>query len=387
MHPHPDRRRFSSGLVLRGFKSLARDHGPSSFQYDNSIQELYTLENINWKRDHWDRLRSNLLPLIEQQLITLSQFLEPNHLQKEPEFTFNLIVGVQSQLVQTFDQIRSAILILWPKLPEELQSNRINDQEFKELKRFRVRGLHRMITEEVLPEFNKLFRCSYHLITGTQARSSLQHKRITIFTSSSRNAIKRTIVWLERSECEFLVQNYWQKDPLNCNERLEQLSILITRGAFDPQEPNGQVLNKRAMGLAKSIIPIIKLSRLFFKNLARWASKQTQLPLFTGMRSDQLETLSKTHEAVADCLNKFTSFLSKVVTDNRRACSGDFANNLTTLKAHYEAVLFLVSFYLIPLIPDTDRSRAYDHFQDLFRPWSHQFSLAVVNLLDASKLI
>jgi hypothetical protein len=200
MHLHPDRkwsstayhpeqtnicswtpRRLSPGLVLRGFKSLVRDHGPSSFPYESSI---LTLETIERKRDHLDRLRLNLLPLLEHQLITLSQLLEPTHLRKEPEFTFNFILGVQAQLVQTFDQIRIALRILCPEPPEDVESNRLNDQHFREFKVFRVRGLHRMIIEEVLPELNKLFRCSYHLINGTHMRSSLESKRIILFTSS-----------------------------------------------------------------------------------------------------------------------------------------------------------------------------------------------------------
>jgi hypothetical protein len=57
-------------------------------------------------------------------------------------------------------------------------------------------------------------------------------------------------------------------------------------------------INKNAIPLTQALLPIIKLSRLFFKMLARDGLNKAPLKSFTDMNSYQLATLSQLPELI-----------------------------------------------------------------------------------------
>ncbi|KAH9452637.1 hypothetical protein Pst134EB_016591 [Puccinia striiformis f. sp. tritici] len=210
--------------------------------------------------------------------IPLSRQPNPINLSGEPLSTLQSILMIQSQLDHTLNQFPSALQRIG-RVMSTLRSGRTNDQYLKEFKYFRGGGLFYLYTSRVIKELVKLFKQSYRLIrqmglsferNHDPTRIDATRQLILEHTSSACKEIDSAIEWLEGSEFD-LVQWDWPSEICNINEQLEDLMYLINHASLDQADskPTNELLNQRNMRLAKTIPPIVKLSRLFLEKLSR----------------------------------------------------------------------------------------------------------------------
>ncbi|KAI7936333.1 hypothetical protein MJO29_015636 [Puccinia striiformis f. sp. tritici] len=391
-------------LVIEGFNTLITMYDPDSSSQEDiagpypMILEVISSETIESKKQNRNPLRYQILPLLQHQITSLSLSLEPARLWKEPVSTFELILGLQSQFNQFLDLLQSALESLCAVIYSS-DSGRTNDHDLKELKYYRGEGLHTLITHRMLRTLIVLFKESQNLIKQMTFEADdppplieLNRKSIIEHTSATSEGIQSTIEWLDGSELD-LVQWDWPRELYIIDEQLVQFTkhisgdmLLLNEGA--PTATNNSTV-EGYMALAKSILPIIKLSRLFLKKLSRRGMNKEQLPLFTRMRSDQLGTLARLAETIRQDFEGFVWVFKDPRTiagatrgDTTRAKHSIVETN-GILDGHFTSALLLMTMYLIPLIPDdTERLTIQTHYKTWFADWYVHFRLALHNLED-----
>ncbi|POW21203.1 hypothetical protein PSHT_02660 [Puccinia striiformis] len=271
------------GLTGRNFArsdastaSIPQHHG-GIFGHQGDRQDP-SIEAAELNKDLRNRVHSNLFPILRHQIIIASRALDPINLSGEPLSTLQSILMIQSQLDHTLNQFPSALQRIG-RVMSTLRSGRTNDQYLKEFKYFRGGGLFYLYTSRVIKELVKLFKQSYRLIrqmglsferNHDPTRIDATRQLILEHTSSACKEIDSAIEWLEGSEFD-LVQWDWPSEICNINEQLEDLMYLINHASLDQADskPTNELLNQRNMRLAKTIPPIVKLSRLFLEKLSR----------------------------------------------------------------------------------------------------------------------
>ncbi|KAI7936335.1 hypothetical protein MJO29_015638 [Puccinia striiformis f. sp. tritici] len=218
---------------------------------------------------------------------------------------------------------------------------------------------------------------------------------IIAYTSSTCEGIESIIKWLDGSEFD-LIQWNWPTGIQNIEDQLKQLMILISNRPPSEDEENLVELPMEALGgeileVAKSIPPIIKLSRLFFNKLSKPEFHRKQLPISTGMRSDQLEKLDTLTTTIREDLDRFldglkTSHLTRAVTRQDREITVKAIVQITgSLDEHFNAALFLIFMYFVPVIPDdTKRLSIQNNFRTWFVVWYDHLRLALHYLEEAT---
>jgi hypothetical protein len=140
--------------------------------------------------------------------------------------------------------------------------------------------------------------------------------------------------------------------------------------------------NKPVIQIAKSLLTIIKLSRLLFGKILICCKKW--LPFFTGMPSKQLQSSKEFPEKAFSCLCDLWRHL-KVESAPDHPWP-NFAGTAQLLKAGFNSPLLIILLQVIPLISDTDSIPGQDSFKSWFSTWCTQFSLAIENLNDKIEL-
>ncbi|KAI9614233.1 hypothetical protein H4Q26_009374 [Puccinia striiformis f. sp. tritici PST-130] len=263
--------------VIKAFKILISKYNPSGAQdpFDRRV-ESDPLEQVEEKEGSLHQLRFDFLPLLDDQIVSLLRSLDLTRLRKEPMLALELISDIQSELDQTLDSIQYAISITCPK-PHASSSDRLNDQHLKDFKLFRVDGLHHMFITNVMESVIPMFRLSYRLLQQLKlstkeykyaTRINRTKKSIVEHGTSSCNEIQSTLGWVEDSEFD-TIRFGWPDQADLIDDQLEQISRLINQEPHYVEEYFREVtLSKQVMELAKSIVPIVKLSRLFLNKLS-----------------------------------------------------------------------------------------------------------------------
>ncbi|KAI9601060.1 hypothetical protein H4Q26_000858 [Puccinia striiformis f. sp. tritici PST-130] len=151
-----ERHQEQADLVVDGFKGLLSKYDPYSDSLNDRRRTRVHREKAHISRPEFEkvlfnRLHSNLVPLLGQQIANLSRSLNPTHFQNYLVLTFQLILEVQSKLHQTLNQIESAIETICAHRTT-IRSRRVNDQNLQHFKLFRLDGLCRDYTEGLMPE-------------------------------------------------------------------------------------------------------------------------------------------------------------------------------------------------------------------------------------------
>ncbi|KAI9606259.1 hypothetical protein KEM48_001968 [Puccinia striiformis f. sp. tritici PST-130] len=156
--------------------------------------------------------------------------------------------------------------------------------------------------------------------------------------------------WLNDSELR-IVQCEWPNEKDKINERLEVVSNLINQIAFslemneqtasessdneppasdassiDPLASESSFIeppNEALLDLAKLLIPIIKISRLFFQKLSTRGMDRKQFPKFTQMCSHELNTMAISPQRVADELAKIVQTSGTLIGHTQEQLSED----------------------------------------------------------------
>ncbi|KAA1103046.1 hypothetical protein PGT21_005023 [Puccinia graminis f. sp. tritici] len=198
--------------------------------------------------------------------------------------------------------------------------------------------------------------------------------------------IERAINCLEGSEFD-VVQVDWRykfnQSVINGHLR-ELLRRINPTTPLDEQNsmPGPQTLSEPVVNLTKSVLPVIKLCRLFFNKLSERGMNRKRLPLFTKMCSYQLDLISRLAGDIAGKLDRILSILRAADTILDEHTIRSLTKTVKALETHFETPFLLILLHFLPIIPDTVGNPVQNYFKEWFAIWNTQFTLAIKNLLD-----
>ncbi|KAH9441370.1 hypothetical protein MJO28_015623 [Puccinia striiformis f. sp. tritici] len=233
-----------------------------------------------------------------------------------------------------------------------------------------------------------LFVCNTNFSAPVeQTNFWLTGKREINHADSVLETIDRVIRWLKGSELD-LIQHGWPRSTRSMADITAQIFGLIypTTAPKDARKYPYPISNA-VIHLGKSILPILKLSRIFINKLTKRGMNTNRLPLFTRMRTDQLVSLAGLPGELGKVLSDILSCLQGACTTARSlATIGSTLTRLARkLQECFEYPLVLITEYFIPLIPDPD-DQDRNYFTSWFATWPTELELAVCNLTNAAQI-
>ncbi|POW07424.1 hypothetical protein PSHT_09948 [Puccinia striiformis] len=273
-----------------------------------------------------------------------------------------------------------------------------NDQHMEEFKPYRLHGLYHQLSEFLLDHIMDLSHQACELIEQLDlsmdtyfGKVDVARARELVLLEESRfmKSVDPVIDWLKGSELD-IVQIGWSTEGPDINVTLYRTLNLIKQTVDPTQEdhqPETGPLSEPIIQLAESLLPIVKLSRVFLRKLSVRGMNRKRLPMFTKMCSTDLNN-------VAELVPNVVGDLDDVVTILRDAHSID---NLTTrqllieavrvIEHHFKDPLLLILLHFVPIIPDTDGLPTQNYYRDWFADWKTMFTIAVGNFLNHAEVL
>ncbi|KAH9473528.1 hypothetical protein Pst134EA_000607 [Puccinia striiformis f. sp. tritici] len=321
---------------------------------------------IDQLKSNSERLQSSLLPLLEQQLDTISTLLNPSVLRKDPLETLQLISELQFQLDDTLQKIRSVLSNTHPK--GHRAPDKANDKHLEECKQYRTHGLHRRIREGLLSDVTSFCHASYRLIMNlgfTTLRDRDPSTPTNKITLSSTSRIKVSLQsvsgWLTGSEWDTVLdewRSYMDDGMMDSllDDAIEQARS-IAKSAAETQ-PMSEPLIESKPQIGELWIPIMKLSRLFFAKLIRSGLERKSIRRYTDMNSYQLHRLNELALQVCAAIHNLNSWanVSGGLTEDSK---NRFIQGIKSLVTLFQTSLLDILLYVIPGIPDADYLQAW----------------------------
>ncbi|KAI7945507.1 hypothetical protein MJO29_011895 [Puccinia striiformis f. sp. tritici] len=283
----------------------------------------------------------------------------------------------------------------------DLQSITTEDQYLKEFKYYvissfehRVHRLFFYVGEmadqalEVVRELDPSPCCQ------KQLQSSYSQSKERWSFDLLHHGIRDIFEWLNKSDLD-LAQRDWAY-LLDCMEDkgLGKLMIMLdptptTDSNIKPQPwdptPVRKLVHEPVINLAKSTIPLFKLSRVFLQKLSKRGMNQIRFPVFTEMSSNQLESFADIPMRVSEKLADLVSALDGADTSYGLATSHDIEKIARTIKPVFESPWLVALHYIVPLIPDTNGSPTQNYWKNWLIMWNTHFDLAIRQFIDAAK--
>ncbi|PLW22174.1 hypothetical protein PCASD_18811 [Puccinia coronata f. sp. avenae] len=329
---------------------------------------------IDKDRASWDealsRLALNILPPMYQQLEALPELLDSPKLSDSPVAKHELFAEIQSQLEKGLDSLTSIVASF--RSPPSSSSVRTDDHHSIEIKGFQCQEVKSRIESLIFKIchtcciFSILIKtrndCNYPASTFVDIESAIQA------VANACESIHQLIKWITSHEISNIL-NAWDIQSGEFNKLLFKLTQLI-HPISESKEENGesmtspvkQLSNPEAVELAKSVMPILKLSRLFFKKSATILFNRTPSQLVTNMNSHQLDASVKLAYLTIVDLRSIIAILRQ--TDNTADTSviaGDITRSIKLMKDRLDDILLLIPLYIIPLLPDLDHPSSPHH--------------------------
>ncbi|KAI9603583.1 hypothetical protein KEM48_000883 [Puccinia striiformis f. sp. tritici PST-130] len=381
-----DRFRQQGQSVIDGFKKLmARyDHTELVRPDQAAIQELtstLSIYELNPNEALLYRLLSYLLPLLACQLFTVPQLLDPEGLRKDPGASLKLIAEFQHKLDHTMSQIASVMAFVAPAPLHS--SDRTDDQHLKRFKSFRINDLDENISELRSRISTVCYVACDHLeqLNLSTVYEFMEDDGPAVYescTAEAFNYIDYTINCIEKSELH-AAEEHWEERGIRINELLNRSigNLVSSATPFNHRKyESTSFVRELVIHLTELVIPIIKLSRLFFNKLSRRGVNSKPLPLHTGMNSKQIRCLTEFAHTVVLTISGLLNLLYKAdkapEADPVYTC--DIAEVIEHFASRFEAPLTLCVLYIVPLIPERDPGQKY--YRDWFATWNTQMVLA-----------
>ncbi|KAI7962575.1 hypothetical protein MJO28_000669 [Puccinia striiformis f. sp. tritici] len=382
-------------LVTYGFERLEtkcdlKRNEPSDPMSIDHVFPALSVDDLEKQENLLNQLHSKILPALKSQITSLLLALDPPSILKDPEQKLHLILKTQGELHYSLDQLEAAIDIVCPE--PTIISNRNDDHHRRGLKSYRLHQLRARdkVLSSILPE---MFEIASELIQQMRLTSgkpvddydiNFFKNRLDICILPATDWIQSTIDRLKASDFD-MVKYHWKLDIINMGSLLEDIIRNLDPSTAENRERPQKYVRDPVIQLAKLVIPIFKLSRIFFKKLSKRGLNNERLPVFTEMCSNQIECLVKCAAEVSDDLLQLTVHLDFANRDRGVVTSLEFIELATTLKARFESPLLLVVLYIIPFIPDNESLNVQNYHRNWCLTWNNQMSLAIHNFECAAK--
>ncbi|OAV89930.1 hypothetical protein PTTG_11822 [Puccinia triticina 1-1 BBBD Race 1] len=376
-----------ANLVIRGFKRLYVHKFERANRVPMKIKTDISIDYLRSKRDIHTRLHSIILPQLDQEFQAISQVLyNLDEFRKEPGSKLQLILDMQPEISRTLDQLVCAIDELIPgNTPAPSQTN---DQHFQEFKGYRMYRLDEAIRQRLRLDVLKYFNYSKHIIQELVLPARGYPYSIYDISADLNRSIDQAITWLKGSELQ-IISHLWEEGLIDGSRRFapfdEYFSLFHPPQESNLLSPTPEItISKLATPLGKSMIPILKLTKLFFDKLASKGMKDEQAPLFTEMSSDQLNFLHDSAEDVGEFVSNLMDILGDADMDSPDDISSRLVDEIEKLSKLFQAYVPLAAFYLTPLFPDIDGVSSQTYFRSWFTTWNTLFFTATHNAIQAA---
>ncbi|KAH9459900.1 hypothetical protein KEM48_004894 [Puccinia striiformis f. sp. tritici PST-130] len=335
-----------------------------------------------------EELRSMLLPSIKEDLDFLLLGLDLQELDKHPSPDVELTIEATTNLDQTLDKITRSVHCISAPFPQ----GDINDCHLRRCKRFMRKQLHNKVRSVITKHLCQLFWTCIYFISACKLSNDepedLEHrsktsqwtKELLRVRDLCRDSIDDTIEWCQKSEFTVLQEGWLEAEGL-ISGVLETITKLVNPvltleqkvdsiDIDDEENGNIKVQTDQLHKATQSIIPIIKLARIFLNKIAKPTKAEIPFTLDKEISSDDLELLRDGTSRIATRLKS----LAEIAVELHEANNG-FGDNrelmgrlIICLFADLEAILLLLSLYLIPL-PTTGLTNYKSGNQ--FKTWFH----------------
>ncbi|KAH9463911.1 hypothetical protein Pst134EA_015992 [Puccinia striiformis f. sp. tritici] len=361
--------RYQAKLVVKRFEYLAN----YDFLDSDSTPTDLSIVRLRPKEHLLTELHSTLLPLLQKQIDSIADAL------MEPDKVWDnitLVLKLQPELEQTLDQtIRAIDEIIPGKLPEP---NPRNDQNSREFKCYRLRGLNQTIRRDMKDYGKFFFLGCKQAIEPLQPPLQPPPNDLQIDLQSAWLdfdwRVEQAISWAKASELNIICDN-WEVTLSDVGQTVDHLLSLINT----KNEEGSQTL----VQLAKSFIPIVKLSRLFFVKLSSEGMSRKGGPLCTEMSSYQLHSLETSVRDITHSVMSLERLLRRSEEDEPDETSQYLIDQVERLLPRFQTCLFLADLYIVPIFPQLNVCSTQVYFKTWFVTWNTLFSQAACNAIEA----
>ncbi|WAQ85449.1 hypothetical protein PtA15_6A77 [Puccinia triticina] len=392
-----------SGPIGAVIKVLDKLNGKYAFSLNQVFcrsETDLTIDRLNEKAELVNDLQTSLLPSIRTQLVALLQSLDlseyPIHPCPNPEST----AAILSKLDGILHETRSAVeeIALESPLPSDE-----HDHHLKDLKIFRLNHLlwkTKAIIQNHLCEI--LGICGLYIVmwghedmdredSKHQARLSNWRKDIVEMSVTCKDLIDDLIGWISLSDFAML-QKEWRVSSKKVDRMLVALVEIsnetYSRPGTEGTQTGGEddrAVNEahraRAIELARSATPIIKLARIFYDKLSKPTGKKPFM-LNAGICSKGIDALRDKMRSFDTQIDHILGLLCVIYQPD-----GDIEPRIKSLKsvtfqtwACLEKALLRLAFHLKPANSDGRNYDAQNNFKTWFLALEYQFRLACYNL-------
>ncbi|EFP75991.2 hypothetical protein PGT21_002615 [Puccinia graminis f. sp. tritici] len=343
------------------------------------FEQAIPVDQASWK-SNLSCLECSLLPLLRHQVNALSRSICSFNLRKDKGRKLDLISELQSEFDHTVSQIVSYATII---CHQPLFSRAHTDDHYlQDLKDFRSQKLVfkiSFLTHELsfFSDGCTMLIQESKLSQGAgrrRARKFNARGRVTQFAAIASDSIDRMIKWLRGHELT-IIQEDWKIDLSSIDDMLAKLTKLINSRTDSDEDGQSKIKAPSApiIQLARSAVPIVKLSRMFFRKLSSSGLNETPLQSFTAMSSDQLRTLCRSTELIATELNKILKTFSKAEQTNNAETAQGLSKSAGRVLHLLQSNMLLVTLYVLPLIPTVNNSSSQNHLKTWLITWNNLF--------------
>ncbi|OAV87053.1 hypothetical protein PTTG_29597 [Puccinia triticina 1-1 BBBD Race 1] len=387
-NPEHERIWKQGDAVIESFQRMVTKYDESA---DRRLENFranhvkFTIDELTRNEATLNHLVSNLLPMLRSQIIRLLKSLNPFGLQQEPESKIRLISQNRLNVEKTIDILRAWIVKVCPgRLVKPYPSS---DHHYKRSKSFRLFTLKKYIFEASL-DIGRSCRVAsellHHAKCSADAHSQQTKKTYYQGLLAAKRAvgsIHAAIECIKGSELD-VAEKIWQSRLTGIDYSMRIIMCLITP-ATNSSRRRKKFGDESVIHLSKSAITWIKVHKLFFvKFFSKRGAIRRNLPCFTELCSDQILSIVRSIEDVAEDLNGLVERLKEADRIGDYIINDSLRSSAAALKARFDAPMVLLLLYLIPLIPDIATQNDY---RDWLLTWNTQRNLACENYIDISR--
>ncbi|POW13789.1 hypothetical protein PSTT_03425 [Puccinia striiformis] len=267
-----------------------------------------------------------------------------------------------------------------------------------QLKGFRAQGLQ-TIVEDLISNMCIVFSTCFEFMGSLKLPSQtlnrygriFRHKdMLTLETTRAAHAIDGAIKQLKGHEFYYIRED-WEDNVFQIHRLLRLVTDVISSANdsddVDDDDNDSEIVHpsRPAIRVLQSMIPVIKLSRLFFKKLLRSGMKETPLQSYTEMSSDQINALADSARSILYNLDQiYDALTDPVLADESPEEIPRLINEITS---EFNTTMLLVVFYIVPVIPQVNNPPSQSPLTTWLVDWNHLFLIAIQDCISATKLL
>ncbi|KAH9460432.1 hypothetical protein Pst134EB_008605 [Puccinia striiformis f. sp. tritici] len=397
--------------VMYGLEMLARKlNNCSIWRHDRvAVEKLSMADSIDrasYGETTLDRLQPGLT-LLRGHFTTLARSLDPINLNEGAESALKRALQNQQEFDGAVVHINSRFVAAVPEpAPAAMQ---YGDQHLGKLKSYRLRALKSNFAE-ALDRMGTFLRFAKAILRSIQRGRTIHNCQLlettdgvpidhwlafkqVIGSIDSINETMRVSDWdLARQGWPFefkCIDTVLLKvvDSIAPEDRILESSEMDRLLPEDDRVPHGRLHWNSAKALSTLMIPVIKLSRLYFNKISVRGISSRSLPLSIGMCSQQIATLAHSLGLVSDDLQGILCLVYAIDLIHTPSTLTQLIEIAERLHNRFEAPSSIFLAHMVPSIPDTEGFPTRNYYESWIVSFNTQRTIAIDNLIDCARTL